>query len=251
MSYKYNKNYKKKYYNYHNKKWNPIHKREIMIEKNYQYSNYLKKRYKSKYNDYHYKSNYNNEYYNDNYSYYSYNNDDSNDYYSYNSENNINENELNNEKGPMEKENISKDKNKIDKRIEFHNIKEMALIKVYENHYETIINELKNIRVKKEKEITIDGIGNKCKEKKSVLTEEDLAILKDMENLENNTDTEYYNEYMFFRANKKSIYVPHILKNKNNVLSIFIDDKNLLAKDFQIFVLKITIYFSKFWKKDY
>ena len=214
--------------------------------KRFQNSNYLKKGYRTKYNENMYKSNYNN-YHNSNVNsndYNSYYDSDDCDFYGGNN----NGNKINLEETSnviiAEKENTTNEKNNNDKKIEFHSIKESTLIKVYENHYESIINELKNISVKKEKEITIDDIKNKCKEKKYALTEEDASILKDMENLENNDNTEYYNEYMFFKANKKSIYVPHILKSKSNILSIFIDDKKLLTSDFQICPENNYIFFK-------
>ena len=64
---------------------------------------------------------------------------------------------------------------------------------------------------KKEKRITIGDIKAKCKERGYQLTEKDEQILKEMDDLSSDKNAEYYNKYMLYGPNKKSIYVPHII----------------------------------------
>lgn len=147
--------------------------------------------------------------------------------------NDSNKNELN-DGNYINQSNIQINKENKEARIEFHNIKENCLKKFYEQHYEKII---KNLNVQKddtEIEITINDIRKKCQQIGYKLTEEDEKMFSDMKTLINDKRVEYYNQYMFLQKNKKSIYIPHLIKSQKNVLSIFIENKNLLASDFQI-----------------
>lgn len=130
--------------------------------------------------------------------------------------------------------------NKIkENRIGFKDVKESTLKKFYEEHYEDLLDKIKNKQndldtKAKLEEINIDDIKNKCKEKKYVITENDKAMLENMRKEERSNNVEYYNKYMFYTKMKKSIYVPHILKSKKDISSIYLDDKKLKASDFQI-----------------
>ena len=119
-------------------------------------------------------------------------------------------------------------------RIEFYNIKENSIKKFYEQHYENIIKNLNELKEDSEIEITIDDIIKKCQKIGYKLTKEDEKMFLDMKTLINDKQVEYYNQYMFLIKTKKSIYIPHLIKCQNNILSIFIKDKDLLVSDFQI-----------------
>ena len=132
------------------------------------------------------------------------------------------------------------DENKINeerqnqKLSEFNKIVGNTLIKFYEDDYSKIMNKMKTKMKVNEKEITIQDIKKECIKKNYIISESDQKILQEMINSKNTEQAEYYNRLMFYEKNKKSIYVPHILKNQNNILSIFIENKNLLSTDFQI-----------------
>ena len=78
-----------------------------------------------------------------------------------------------------------------------------------------------------------DFIREKANEINYKLTTEDNEIL-DNNNFDKNKNI-FFNEYMFYSGDKISIYSPHILKGKKNVLSILLPEKEkkLNILDFQ------------------
>ena len=131
-----------------------------------------------------------------------------------------------------------------EKLPEFNKIVGNTLIKFYNDHHSNILINMNSKVNIHEKEITIDNIKDECIKKNYMISEDDQKILQEMINLKNDPQAEYYNRLMFYEKNKKSIYVPHILKKQNNILSIFIEDKKLLRTDFQITV-DINYLFTK------
>ena len=76
-------------------------------------------------------------------------------------------------------------------------------------------------------------IINKAKEKNYNLTEDDKKIL-DVNDYDKDKNV-FYNEYMFYSKERISIYNPHIIKEKNNIISILLpeNEKQLNLSDFQ------------------
>ena len=171
------------------------------------------------------------KYYNNNYYYY--NDEQSDSYYNENVFEDKEYSDYENEFYEEEENNIN------EKKIEFKEVKESILKKFYEEHYENLVDKIKDEEVNnysvKEEEITMDKIFEKCKEQKYIISEDDKKMLNEMKIEErNNISVEYYNKFMFFTKEKKSIYVPHILKKKSNICSVFLKDKKLTPSDFQI-----------------
>lgn len=138
-----------------------------------------------------------------------------------------------------EQENQIQDNKVNNKKIEFKEVKESVLKTFYEAHYENLYDKIRKAQSQKDineacEELTINDIKKKCSEINYMITEHDEDILNNMENEKKTNTVEYYNKYMFYSKIKKSIYVPHILKAKNDITNIYITNKKLNALDFQI-----------------
>ena len=75
-------------------------------------------------------------------------------------------------------------------------------------------------------EITYEMIEQKIKNAKYEKTEEDNMQL--LENYENNSNIKYhiyFNQYMFYSQNKISLFTPHIIRTKKNLMSLFFSEK--------------------------
>ena len=81
-------------------------------------------------------------------------------------------------------------------------------------------------------EITYEMIEKKIKNVKYKWTEEDIKVLKDCENNSNLKYQIYYNKYMFYSQNKISLFTPHIIRTKKNIISLFFTER-LNLSDFQ------------------
>ena len=81
-------------------------------------------------------------------------------------------------------------------------------------------------------EITYEMIEQKIKNAKYEKTEEDNILLKDCKNNANQEYLIYYNKYMFYSKKKISLFTPHIIRTKKNLMSLFFSEK-LNLSDFQ------------------
>ena len=245
MSYKNSKYSYMEQNRFYNKKWNPKYQKYRNYRNknyNYQHNNFMNSQFKDKYLDNKtFKEDKNNNY----------------DLGQINTDSNYinkqeNESLNNNPKNPSENRKLNDDlvekdesnSNIIDiknnKKNEFEKLKEKNFNILYKFYAENFNQNTKNIKEEneqKDEEVKINDINdikNKCKEKGYILSKEDIVILEKMEAIKDDKIVEYYNEYMFLQENKKSIYVPHILKNKKNVLSVYLKEDKLLITDFQI-----------------
>ena len=75
-------------------------------------------------------------------------------------------------------------------------------------------------------------IEQKIKNNKYEKTEEDIMLLKDYKNNFKQNYMIYYNKYMFYSQTKISIFTPHIIKSRKNIMSLFLP-KELNLSDFQ------------------
>ena len=153
--------------------------------------------------------------------------------------NNINNNSNTSQKNKnkISKKN-KKEKNKsINKEIKNNSGDNNIIICIDDNNkdfeYKRGLNEIKVIKFKDlkfPKDIN-EQIINKAKENNYIITEEENKMLSYNYN---NKDKIIFNNYMFYSLDAISLYPAHIIKSKNNIISIFFteEQKKLNIKDF-------------------
>ena len=90
------------------------------------------------------------------------------------------------------------------------------------------LNEIKAVTFKDIKipEITYEMIEQKIENAKYEKTEEDnIKVLEDYKNNSNKKYHVYYNQYMLYSKNKISLFTPHIIRTKKNLMSLFFSEK--------------------------
>ena len=115
--------------------------------------------------------------------------------------------------------------------------KEEIIIYITKNKANDFIEKLNEIKAVifedlKIPKITYEMIEQKIKNTKYEKTEEDNILLKDYEKNYKLKDKIYYNKYMFYSQNKISLFTPHIIKARKNIMSLFFPEK-LNSSDFQ------------------
>lgn len=115
--------------------------------------------------------------------------------------------------------------------------KEEIIIYITKNKANDFIEKLNEIKAVifedlKIPKITYEMIEQKIKNTKYEKTEEDNILLKEYEKNYKLKDKIYYNKYMFYSQNKISLFTPHIIKARKNIMSLFFPEK-LNSSDFQ------------------
>ena len=131
-----------------------------------------------------------------------------------------------------------KNKRSINKKIE-NNENDIIIYIDNNNNDIEFINGLNKIKAIKLKDLELpkninEQIFNKAKENKYKITEEDYKMLSCNYN---NKEQVILNNYMFYSTNEISLYPSHIIKAKNNIISIFFteEQRKLNEKDFQYY----------------
>ena len=104
--------------------------------------------------------------------------------------------------------------------------KEDIIIYITENKANDFIEKLNEIKAVifedlEIPKITYKMIEQKIKNTKYEKTEEDNILLKEYEKNYKLKDKIYYNKYMFYSQNKISLFTPHIIKARKNIMSLF------------------------------
>jgi len=114
-------------------------------------------------------------------------------------------------------------------------------------------------------EITYKMIEQKIKNIKYEKTEEDKKLLNDYESNNTLECMIYYNKYMFYSKNKISLFTPHIIRARKNIMSLFLpeelnlsdflykDHRKNINEDNDVFLDLLTLrinQFNDYEKKD-
>ena len=139
-----------------------------------------------------------------------------------------------------------KNKKKVFLTENLENKEEIIIYITKNNDYQFIekLNEIKAVKFVdlEVPKITYENIEQKIKNAKYQNTEEDNILLKDYEykynynsknsKYYNNNSFLHFNDYMFYSKNNISLFTPHIIRAKKNIISLFLPNK-LNLSDFQ------------------